>query len=152
MSKDGERYAAELARLEAKRKELEDTLQRLARDEDEMGRVMELAQEVEQLEAEVETARSAADMEKIDMTKGIMTKGDIAKAAVGVMAKVDKNLDTLAKSMQQPGETIEAAYCKALDTDAGRSMLKTREEAHALATGNVTAEDVAMARANLIGG
>jgi hypothetical protein len=152
MSKEGERYAAELTRLEAKRKELEDTLGRLARDEDEMTRVLELAQDVQQLEAEVETARAAVEMEKNDMTRENMTKSDVAKAAAGVMAKVDAQIDALAKSMQADGETFEAAYVRALDTDMGRSMLKTRQDAHDLATGAPTGDDVQKARAALTGG
>jgi DNA repair exonuclease SbcCD ATPase subunit len=146
MSKEGERYAAELARLEAKRKELEDTLQRLARDEDEMERVMELAQDVERLEQEVESARAAAQMEKKDEDMD----DTVTKRAVRNMAKIDGQLDDLAKSMQADGQTFEQAYCKALESDMGRSMLKTREEAHALATGGVTEADVAVARADLI--
>lgn len=145
MSKEGERYAAELTRLEAKRKELEDTLGRLARDEDEMERVMELAQDVQQLEAEVESARAAAEMEKNDMTDETVTK-----RAARNMAKVDGQLDDLAKSMQTDGETFEAAYVRALGSDMGQSMLKTREEAYALATGGVTEADVQRARASLI--
>tara|TARA_R110002020_G_scaffold95937_1_gene229889 strand:+ start:10550 stop:10990 length:441 start_codon:yes stop_codon:yes gene_type:complete len=145
MSKEGERYAAELTRLEAKRKELEDTLGRLARDEDEMERVMELAQDVQQVEQEVESARAAAEMEKNDMTDETVTK-----RAARNMANVDGQLDDLAKSIQTEGETLEAAYVRALDTDMGKSMLRTREEAHALATGRVTEADVQKARASLI--
>ena len=149
MSKEGERYAAELTRLEAKRKELEDTLGRLARDEDEMERVMELATDVERLEQEVESARAAAQMEKNEMTNEPMNKSDVAKAAAGVMCKVDAQIDTLAKSMQTEHETFEAAYVRALDTDMGRSMLKTRQDAHDLATGTPTGADVAEARKRL---
>lgn len=152
MSKEGERHAAELIRLEGKRKELEDALGRLARDEAEAQEVMELAQDVERLEAEVEAARSAAEMEKNQMTKEPMTKADVAKAAAGVMAKVDGQLDTLAKSMMKDGETFEAAYVRALDSEMGRSMLKTRDDAHALATGAPTARDVNKARAELMAG
>jgi DNA repair exonuclease SbcCD ATPase subunit len=151
MSKEGERHAAELIRLEGKRKELEDALGRLARDEAEAQEVMELASHVQQLEQEVESARAAADMEK-DMTKEPMTKADVAKAAAGVMAKVDKQLDALAKTMRADGETFEAAYVRALDSDMGRSMLKTRDDAHALATGAPTACEVNKARAALMGG
>ena len=143
MSKEGERYAAELIALEAKRKELEDALGRLARDESEMEQVLELAQLVQRLEQEVESARAAAEMEKKDMND------TVTKRAVRNMAKVDAQLDALAKSMQADGETFEQAYCKALDTDMGRSMIRTREQAHALATGGVTEADVAAARADL---
>lgn len=152
MSKEGERHAAELIRLEGKRKELEDALGRLARDEAEAQEVMELASHVQRLEQEVESARAAAEMEKNTMMKKPMTKADVAKAAAGVMAKVDGQLDTLAKAMRADGETFEAAYVRALESDMGRSMLKTRDDAHALATGAPTACDVNKARAALMGG
>lgn len=145
MSKEGERHAAELNRLEGKRKELENALGRLARDEAEAQEVMELASHVQRLEQEVESARTAADMEKKDQDMN----DTVSRRAVRNMAKVDAQLDALAKSMQADGETFEHAYCKALDTDMGRSMIRTREEAHALATGGVTDADVAAARANL---
>lgn len=146
MSKEGERYAAELIALDAKRKELEDALGRLARDESEMEQVMELAQLVQRLEQEVGSARAAAQMEKKDNDMD----DTVTKRAVRNMAKVDAQLDALAKSIQADGETFEQAYCKALDTEMGRSMIRTREEAHALATGGVTEADVAAARADLI--
>lgn len=62
MTTDGNRHAADLVRLDAKRKELEDTLAALARDEDELGRVLELAKEVDQLEQQVDAARAAANI------------------------------------------------------------------------------------------
>lgn len=145
MSKEGERHAAELIRLEGKRKELEDALGRLARDEAEAQEVMDLAAHVQRLEQEVESARAAAQMEKKDEDMN----DTVTKRAVRNMAKVDAQLDALAKSMQADGETFEQAYCKALDTDMGRSMIRTREQAYALATGGVTEADVAAARADL---
>ena len=145
MSKEGERHAAELIRLEGKRKELEDALGRLARDEAEAQEVMDLAQDVERLEQEVESARAAADMEK-DMTNDTVTK-----RAVRNMAKIDAQIDALAKSMRADGETFEAAYVRALDSDMGKSMLKMRQDAHDLATGAPTVDDVAKARVALTG-
>ena len=93
MSQEGQRHAEELARLEARKKDLEDALMRLARDEAEAQEVAELAQEVEQLENQVETARAAANMEKT------MTK-DVRKAARLNREAAETQLDTLAKSMQ----------------------------------------------------
>jgi len=106
---------------------------------------MELASHVQRLEQEVESARAAADMEK-DMTNDTVTK-----RAVRNMAKIDGQLDALAKSMRADGETFEAAYVRALDSDMGKSMLKTRQDAHALATGAPTDFDMAKARAELMG-
>lgn len=145
MSKEGERHVAELIRLEGKRKELEDSLGRLARDEAEAQEVLELASHVQRLEQEVESARAAAQMEKKDEDMN----DTVTKRAIRNVASVDAQLDALAKSMQADGETFEQAYCKALDTDIGRSMIRTREEAHTLATGGATEADVAAARADL---
>ncbi|CTQ33912.1 hypothetical protein [Jannaschia rubra] len=145
MSKEGERHVAELIRLEGKRMELEDALGRLARDEAEAQEVLELASHVQRLEQEVESARAAAQMEKKDEDMN----DTVTKRAIRNMASVDAQLDALAKSMQADGETFEQAYCKALDTDIGRSMIRTREEAHTLATGGSTEADVAAARADL---
>ncbi|WP_144431857.1 hypothetical protein [Jannaschia rubra] len=136
---------AELIRLEGKRMELEDALGRLARDEAEAQEVLELASHVQRLEQEVESARAAAQMEKKDEDMN----DTVTKRAIRNMASVDAQLDALAKSMQADGETFEQAYCKALDTDIGRSMIRTREEAHTLATGGSTEADVAAARADL---
>jgi len=138
MSQEGQRHAAELARLEARKKDLEDALMRLARDEAEAQEVAELAQEIEQLENQVETARAAANMEKT------MTK-DVSKAARLNREAAETQLDTLAKSMQQDGETFEKAYLRALDTDMGKALMQTRDDAQELERGGITSMDVAEA-------
>lgn len=74
---------------------------------------------------------------------------DIQKQALPVKKRAEKLLDDLAKSMQQPGETFEAAYSRALDTEMGAMMLKTLDDASALATGNPTQMDIEEARAAL---
>lgn len=142
MSQEGQRHAEELARLEARKKDLEDALMRLARDEAEAQEVAELAQEVEQLENQVETARAAANMEKT------MTK-DVRKAARLNREAAETQLDTLAKSMQQDGETFEKAYLRALDTDMGRALMQTRDDAQELERGGITSMDVAEAHKSL---
>lgn len=144
MSQEGQRHAEELARLEARKKDLEDALMRLARDEAEAQEVAELAQEVEQLENQVETARAAANMEKT------MTK-DVRKAARLNREAAETQLDTLAKSMQQDGETFEKAYLRALDTDMGKALTQTRDDAQELERGGITSMDVAEARKQLGG-
>jgi chromosome segregation ATPase len=144
MSQEGQRHAAELARLEARKKDLEDALMRLARDEAEAQEVAELALEVEQLENQVETARAAANMEK-NMTK------DVRRAARLNREAAETQLDTLAKSMQQDGETFEKAYLRALDTDMGKALLQTRDDAQELERGGITSMDVAEARKQLGG-
>lgn len=145
MSKEGERHAAELKRLEDKKKDLEDALMRLARDEAEAQEVAELAQEVEQLETQVKAARAAANMEKT-MTK----TDDVRKAAATNREAAERQLDELAKQMQQPSETFEKAYSRALETDMGRSMLRTLNDATAIQTGQPTEADLETARKNLM--
>ena len=121
MSTEGQKHAAKLAELEQRRKELEDALMRLARDEAESREVAELAQEVEQLEQQVEAARMAANMEKTT-TK----PNNIKKAAADNRRKAEDQLDKLAKSVQRDGETFEKAYLRALDTDMGKALMHAR--------------------------
>ena len=144
MSTEGQKHAAKLAKLEQRRKELEDALMRLARDEAEAQEVSELAQEVEQLENQVESARTAANMEKT-MTK----KNNITKAAADNRRKAEAELDKLAKSVQQDGETFEKAYLRALDTDIGKALMQTRDDAQELERGGITSMDVADAHKRL---
>ena len=54
--------------------------------------------------------------------------------------------------MQQPGETFEKAYSRALNTDMGRSMLRTLDDATAIQTGQPTEADLETARKNLMEG
>ncbi|MEE9453131.1 MAG: hypothetical protein V3V13_01945, partial [Paracoccaceae bacterium] len=136
--------AAKLAELEQRRKELEDALMRLAHDEAEAQEVAELAQEVEQLESQVESARAATNMEKT-MTK----KNDIKKAAADNRRKAEAELDNLAKSMRQDDETFEKAYLRALDTDMGKALMQTRDDAQELERGGITSMDVADAHKRL---
>lgn len=142
MSAEGQKHAAELAELEQRRKELEDALQRLARDEAEAQEVVDLAQHVEQLEQEVESARAAANMEKT------MTK-DVRKAAKLNREAVEDQLDKLAKFVKQDDETFEKAYLRALDTDMGRALMQTRDDAQELERGGITSMDVAEAHKRL---
>ncbi|MGH1369480.1 MAG: hypothetical protein ACRBCL_12785 [Maritimibacter sp.] len=144
MSQEGQRHADELARLETRRKDLEEALMRLARDEAEAQEVVELAQEVEQLENEVESARAAANMEKT------MTK-DVRKTAGQNREAAETQLDNLTKSMQQDGETFEKAYFRALDTDMGKALMQARDDAQELERGGITSMDVAEAHQRLQG-
>ncbi|MBN2906357.1 MAG: hypothetical protein JXJ18_06600 [Rhodobacteraceae bacterium] len=144
MSKEGERHAAELKRLEDKKKDLEDALMRLARDEAEAQEVAELAQEVEQLETKVKAARAAASMEK-KMTK----TDDVRKAAAANREAAERQLDELAKSIQQPGESFYKAYDRALNTDIGKALMQTRDDAQELERGGVTSMELDEARKSL---
>lgn len=149
MSIEGQKHAAELAKLEQRRKELEDALQRLARDEAEAQEVAELAQDVEQLEQQVEAARTAANIPHKTAKRSAVMPTDIQKQALPVKKRAEKQLDNLANYLQQTGETFEAAYSRALDTEMGAIMLKTLDDATALATGNPTEFDLEKARAAL---
>ena len=204
MSKEGQGHAAELKRLEDRRKELEDALMRLARDEADAEEIMELATIVEQLEGQVETARAAASMEK-NMTKNerdlvrlgerrqklldalrdaaddeadamydaladrlnlpkidvprtdwkrpatAMEKSvrDVRKAAAVSRETAERQLDQLAKQMQQTGESFHKAYDRALDSDMGRSLMQVRDDAAALEVGGITSMDIEEARKSL---
>lgn len=152
MSKEGQRHAAELKRLEDRKKELEGALARLARDEADAEEVIELATLVEQLEQHVETARAAADMEKT-MTKNELANSpiDVRKAAAINRQAAERQLDELAKQMQQPGETFHKAYDRALGTDMGQALMRSRDDAQELERGGVTSMELDEARKNLIG-
>lgn len=147
MSTEGQRHAVELAKLEQRRKDLEDALTRLARDEAEAQEVAELAQEVEQLEQLVETARAAANMEKT-----MTNPNDIKKAAAKNRETAEAELDKLAKSVQQDGETFEKAYIRALETDIGKALMQARDDAQELERGGITSMDVAEAHKKLVDG
>lgn len=147
MSTEGQRHAAELASLEARKKELDDALMRLARDEAEALEVAELAQEVEQLEQQVETARADANMEKT-----MTNPNNIRKAAADNRQKAEAELDTLAKSVQQDGETFEKAYIRALETHMGKALMQARDDAKELERGGITSMDVAEAHKKLVDG
>jgi len=153
MSKEGQRHAAELKRLEEKKKALEDALMRLARDEAEAQEVAELAHEVEQLETQVKAARAAASMEKM-MTKNELANSpvDVRKAAAANREAAERQLDELAKQMQQPGESFHKAYDRALSTDMGKALMQTRDDAQELERGGVTSMHLAEARKNLLSG
>ena len=145
MSTEGQRHAVELAKLEQRKKDLEDAMIRFARDKAEALEVAELAQEVEQLENEVEAARAAANMEKT------MTK-DVRKAAAQNREKAEAELDKLAKSVQRDGETFEKAYIRALETEIGNALMQARDDAHELERGGITSMDVAEAHMKLVDG
>lgn len=147
MSTEGQRHAAELARLEARKKDLDNALMRLARDEAEALEVAELAQQVEQLEQEVETARATANMEKT-----MTNPNEIKKAAAKNREKAEVELDKLAKSVQQDSETFEKAYLRALETDMGKALMQTRDDAQELERGGITSMDVAEAHKKLVDG
>jgi hypothetical protein len=150
MTQDGQRHAAELKRLEDRKKELEDALGRLARDGADAEEVMELATLVEQLEQHVETARAAAKRANSPIEEKTMTKtDDVRKAAAANREAAERQLDQLAKSIQQPGEGFHKAYDRALDTDMGKALMRSRDDAAALEIGGITSMDIDEARKSL---
>lgn len=60
-------------------------------------------------------------------------------------AEAERNLDNFAKALRKEDETHEQAYARAIDTDLGRSMIKTLDDTVALQTGAPTSDDVAKA-------
>lgn len=76
---------------------------------------------------------------------------DVRKAARQNREAAETQLDNLAKSMQQDGETFEKAYLRALDTDMGKALMQARDDAQELERGGITSMDVAEARKQLGG-
>lgn len=76
-------------------------------------------------------------------------KNNITKAAADNRRKAEAELDKLAKSVQQDGETFERAYLRALDTDIGKALMQNRDDAQELERGGITAMDVADAHKRL---
>ncbi len=148
MSKEGQRHAAELKRLEDRKQELEDALGRLARDEADAEEIMELVQQVEQLEQHVETARAAALSQENEMTKN----DDVRKAAATNREAAERQLDRLAKQMQRQGESFHKAYDRALDSEMGQTIMRARDDAQELERGGVTSMDLEEVRKNLMEG
>lgn len=81
----------------------------------------------------------------------MIDKKDVRKAAAHNRSTAERQLDELAKSMQQAGESFEKAYGRALDTEIGKSLMRTRDDAAALEVGGVTSMDVAEAKERLTG-
>ena len=145
MSKEGQRHAAELKRLEDRKKELEDALGRLAHDEADAEEIMEFAKDVEHLGQLVATVRAVAQSQENDMTE----THDVRKAATANREAAERQLDQLAKQMQQPGESFHKAYDRALNTDMGKALMQTRDDAQELERGGVNSMELDEARKNL---
>ncbi len=186
----------ELRALAARRKELEAALTELSRQRGVRDEVEALRRTVDELETEVEAARSAADMEKnvekktqaertyealeaqmqdlkrrmialstevhqanaagekddragvhVDSVATLVT--NVKKAAVDLKRQAEANLDALARSEQSPGESFAKAYSRALETPMGRSLMRTLDDAQALATGGPTASQIEEHRKSL---
>ncbi len=76
---------------------------------------------------------------------------DVQKGARLNREAAETQLDMLAKSMQLDGETFEKAYLRALDTDMGKALIQTRDDAQELERGGITSMDVAEAHKRLGG-
>ena len=70
---------------------------------------------------------------------------EFKKAAASNRCKVEAELDKLAKLMQQDGESFEKAYSRGLDTDMGKALMQSRDDAQELERGGITSMDVAEA-------
>lgn len=69
-----------------------------------------------------------------------------------IRTEAERNLDNYARTIRKDYETHEQAYARAMDTDLGRSMIKTLDDTVAHQTGAPTSEDLAKARRTLMGG
>ncbi len=74
---------------------------------------------------------------------------DVRKAARQNREAAETQLDNLAKSMQRDGETFEKAYMRALDTDLGKALMHTRDDAQELERGSITSMDLVEAQKRL---
>lgn len=78
--------------------------------------------------------------------------GELAKRASENRAEAERQLDDLAKQMMEPGESYHAAYDRMLNTDMGKALMQTRDDAQELERGGVTSMHLADARKNLLSG
>jgi len=153
-AKEGQRHTAELSRLEQRKKELQEALGRLAKDEVEAQEVVDLAGEVALLEQEVETLRAQASAEKrararTQMETGMTEPNNVRKAAAANREEAERQLDLLAKGIKRDDETFLRAYDRALDTEMGRALMQTRDDAQELERGGVTSMDLAEVHAKM---
>lgn len=104
-------------------------------------RMTELKEQMLALATEVHQDRAPGkkDDDARDHVDSMLTHVDVKKAAILVKFDCERQLDLLAKQLQGPGQSFEAAYSEMLDTPLGRSMLATLEDAQALSTGGPTA-------------
>lgn len=114
-------------------------------------RMKELKAEMIALSAEVHADRVGTTdgdaAARVGTTLAVTSKA----AALDLKARAERNLDALAESMRGEGETFAKAYTRAVDTDLGRSMLATLDEATDLAAGRPTARQVEAHRKALAG-
>jgi hypothetical protein len=111
-------------------------------------RMQELKREMIALSTEVHRANAAGEK---DDSAGQHVDSILAvkKAAIDLKRQAEANLDALARSEQSPGESFAKAYSRALDTDMGRSLMRTLDDAQALATGGPTAAQIEEHRKSL---
>lgn len=69
-----------------------------------------------------------------------------------IRAEAERNLDNYARTICKDSETHEQAYARVMETDLGRSMIKTLDDTVAHQTGAPTSVDMAKALHTLMGG
>lgn len=84
--------------------------------------------------------------EETDMMKA----NNVTTKARRNRVEAERQIDVLAKGMQKDGETFEAAYGRALDTDMGRALMRSRDDAQDLERGGITSMHIEDARKRLM--
>jgi type II secretory pathway component PulJ len=112
-------------------------------------RMEEMKREMIALSDEVHRARTpATEPDATNRVEGALALVD-KSGARALKARAEAQLDDLARSMQEPGESFAKAYTRAIETDLGRSMLRTLDDATRLAQGDPTEAMVAEHRKSL---
>lgn len=112
-------------------------------------RMKELKAEMIALADEVHRDRTpSTDPDATNRIETTLARVD-KRGALTLKARAEAQIDDLARSIQEPGEAFAKAYTRALETDLGRSMLKTLDDATRLAQGQPTDAMIAKHRQSL---
>jgi len=115
------------------------------------ARMKELKAEMIALTGEVHRDRTpSTEPDTTNRLETTLSRVD-KRGALALKARAEDQIDELARSVQEPGETFAKAYTRAMETDLGRSMLKTLDDATRLAQGHPTETMVAEHRKSLQG-
>jgi hypothetical protein len=113
------------------------------------AKMQELKAEMIALADEVHRTRTpATDPEptnRVEAAIALIDKG----GALTLKARAEAQLDALAEAVREPGESLAKAYTRAIETDLGKSMLQTLDDATRMAQGQPTEAMVAEHRKSL---
>lgn len=118
-----------------------------------LERMKELKADLIALGGEVHDDRKAnvtsTAAERVDSALALAGRNTVSKGAMAVKAHAEAQLEELAKTMQEPKETFAKAYVRAMESELGKSMLATLEDATRLAQGQPTESMLAVHRKSL---